>query len=103
MYCGVLREMICPTGKSLVFLSIPLSKNISLPTPPKSVACAARLVPKEGRLAIVTDVGNGMRWTLVARLTNVPRRTAKSCGPDAPMLASSFAEESPLGEGGKQP
>jgi hypothetical protein len=25
--------------------------------------------PLEGRFAIVTDVGNGMRWTRVARLT----------------------------------
>ena len=24
----------------------------------------------EGRFAIVTDVGHGMRWTLMARLTN---------------------------------
>jgi len=45
-------------------------QNILLPTAPKSVACAARLVPKEGRLAIVTDVGNGMRWTLMVPLTN---------------------------------
>jgi redox-regulated HSP33 family molecular chaperone len=34
------------------------------------VACALRLVPKEGRLAIVTDVGNGMRWTPMVPLTN---------------------------------
>jgi len=27
-------------------------------------------VPKEGRIAIVTDVGCGMRWTRAARLTN---------------------------------
>jgi len=25
--------------------------------------------PEEGRIAIVTDVGNGMRWTQAARLT----------------------------------
>jgi hypothetical protein len=67
---GAARSRFDPTGKSLSnFLSIPSDKNISLPTPPKSVACAARLVPKEGRLAIVTDVGNGMRWTLLVRLT----------------------------------
>jgi hypothetical protein len=33
------------------------------------VAYPRRLVPKEGRLAIVTDAGSGMRWTLMARLT----------------------------------
>ena len=27
-------------------------------------------VPNEGRFAIVTDVRNGMRWTLMALLTN---------------------------------
>jgi hypothetical protein len=29
-------------------------------------------------------------------------RTAKSCGPDVPTLASSFAEATPRGDGGKQ-
>ncbi len=62
----------------------------------------------EGRFAIVTDVGHGMRWTRqrfardgiagrVERLVSDHRhadercclRTAKSCGPDAPTLASS--------------
>jgi hypothetical protein len=65
----------------------------------------------EGRFAIVTDVGHGMRWTRqrlardgvagrVERLVSDHRvcgremllRTAKSCGPDAPMLASSLVE-----------
>src|SRR6202030_2820603 len=40
--------------------------------------------------AIVTDVGRGMRWTLLVRKTSAPRkRTAKSCGPDIPTLISS--------------
>src|SRR5260221_14758598 len=34
-----------------------------------------------------------MRWTRAVRVTNVLRRTAKSCGSDAPMLASSLREE----------
>src|SRR5271163_5003661 len=40
--------------------------------------------PQEGRIAIVTDVGRGMRWTRfrVADERAKPR-TAKSCGPDA--------------------
>ena len=47
------------------------------------------LHPQEGRIAIVTDVGRGMRWTRRRCKTNgVFLRTAKSCGPDAPMLAS---------------
>ena len=37
----------------------------------------ARLAPdKEGRIAIVTDVGRGMRWTLWQRETSA----AKACG-----------------------
>jgi hypothetical protein len=49
---------------------------------------------KEGRFAIVTNVGSGMRWTL--RLCVDERsleRTAKSCGPGAPTLALSFREK----------
>src|SRR5258708_12323101 len=34
-----------------------------------------------------------MRWTRAVRVTNVPTRTAKSCGSGAPMLASSLREE----------
>src|ERR1700742_44496 len=56
--------------------------------------------PIEGRFAIVTDVGFGMRWTRQRRRAAKPcgratrLRTAKSCGPDAPTLASSCAEVS---------
>jgi hypothetical protein len=55
---------ICLTGKSLSnFLSIPLGKNIPLLKGRKSATYAAHPVPHEGRFAIVTDVGYGMRWT----------------------------------------
>ena len=52
---------------------------------------------------IVTNVGHGMRWTRQRQARNVIAerhrargrmmltRTAKSCGPDAPTLASSLA------------
>jgi hypothetical protein len=56
--------------------------------------------PIEGRFAIVTDVGFGMRWTRQRRRTGVPcgratrLRTVKSCGPDASTPASSCAEVS---------
>jgi hypothetical protein len=53
--------------------------------------------PFEGRFAIVTDVGCGMRWTRAALLTRaLTLRTAKSCGPDAPTLASSLRKTNPL-------
>jgi hypothetical protein len=54
--------------------------------------CIVRTVPppQEGRFAVVTDVGGGMRWTL--RLCVDARslkRTAKSCGSGAPKQALS--------------
>jgi len=47
---------------------------------------------KEGRFAIVTDVGNGMRWTRQRQAQSLRGRlmlrwTAKSCGSGAPMQA----------------
>jgi hypothetical protein len=40
------------------------------------------------------------RGNVTRRMTLL--RTAKSCGPDAPTLASSFAEATPRGDGGKK-
>jgi hypothetical protein len=53
-----------PVGQITDFLSSPFSKNISIPSRPKSPAypVPSRLLI-EGRFAIVTDVGGGMRWT----------------------------------------
>ena len=57
----------------------------------------------EGRFAIVTNVGLGMRWTRKHDSANILRgrttltRTAKPCGPGAPTLASSSREASFLG------
>src|SRR5215831_7541025 len=44
---------------------------------------------KEGRFAIVTNVGSGMRWTRYRSRRMLVSRTAKSCGPGAPTLALS--------------
>ena len=44
-------------------LSSPPCKNILIFRIPKSVLYVRRPVPLEGRFAIVTDVGRGMRWT----------------------------------------
>ena len=38
-------------------------KDISVPTYPKSILELLPSRPTEGRIAIVTDVGHGMRWT----------------------------------------
>src|ERR1700685_2646272 len=43
---------------------------------------------KEGRIAIVTDVGRGMRWTRDVRRRRALMRTAKPCGPDISTLVS---------------
>src|SRR5262249_39137161 len=56
--------------------------------------CPAVPLPHEGRFAIVTDVGSGMRWPrwcqrAILRGRLEPSRTAKSCGPDTPTLVSS--------------
>src|SRR6266550_3173228 len=60
---------------------------------PKSVVYPRCPVPMEGRLAIVTNAGRDA-VDAAARETNaVCWRTAKSCGSDAPMLASSLREE----------
>ena len=73
-------------------LSIPSHKNIPLAPSGKSVIKSARLTRQEGR-AHVTNA----RWDAVdaecARRTR-RKRTAKSCGPDAAVLASSRAEVS---------
>jgi hypothetical protein len=44
------------------YLSRPSTKNISLWPSGKSTL-QFRLVPQEGRFAVVTDLGSGMRWT----------------------------------------
>jgi len=53
-----------------------------------------RPAPKEGRFAIVTDVGSGMRWTRQRQAQSLRgrmmlQRTAKSRGSGAPTLALS--------------
>jgi hypothetical protein len=56
----------------------------TLDPPPKSaIFSSTSRALQEGRIAIVTDVGRGMRWTRRGCRRTVPTRTAKSCGPDA--------------------
>jgi hypothetical protein len=58
------RQVICPSGGLSTGLSSPFCKNISLCSSGKS-SLQIRGIPShtEGRFAIVTDVGHGMRWT----------------------------------------
>src|ERR1700736_1903826 len=57
------RPVICPTGKSPISLSSPLCKNFLLRRRPKSDLDPTPSRPTEVRFAIVTNVGQGMRWT----------------------------------------
>ena len=58
----------------------------------RQISSLIRTVPSRKRgVAHVTNVGRGMRWTRLARDGRIAlTRTAKSCGFDAPMLASSL-------------
>jgi len=71
--------------------SSPFRKKISLcPSGKSSLQARPSRLRKEGRFAIVTSVGRGMRWTRQrARRAHLPR-TTKSCGSGAPWLALSW-------------
>ena len=72
-------QVICPTGSVREFLSSPLAKNKSLPETPKSNLQFAHPVPQEGRFAVVTNVGYGMRWTRQRRARNGIAGRVKAC------------------------
>ena len=68
------REVICPSGSLLTGLSSLISvfpKDISVPNYPKSILELSPSRPTEGRFAIVTNVGHGMRWTRQRQARNV--------------------------------
>jgi hypothetical protein len=75
-------------------LSIPSRKNIPLNPSGKSTLRLRLSHPHEGRLAIVTDVAVRCGGRDSHERRTWPARTAKSCGPGAPMLASSRVERS---------
>jgi hypothetical protein len=64
---------------------------IAFPSPPN----------KEGRFAIVTNVGRGMRWTRVAPGRKRCSRTEKARGPDTLTPVSSWRRQT-AGDGGKR-
>src|SRR5258706_8792769 len=101
-------QVICPAGGLLNRVSSPLCKNISVFAHPKSHLQPSLSRPTEGRIAIVTDAGRdavdaaafcargdrraGSYGSVSDQQHADERRllrTAKSCGPDAPTLASS--------------
>jgi adenylate/guanylate cyclase family protein len=72
-------------------LSTPSRKNIPLNPSGKSALRLRPSHPNEGRLAIVTDVAVRCGGREGHERRTWPARTAKSCGPGAPVLALSFA------------
>jgi hypothetical protein len=76
--------------------------NISLSENQKLCTLPAVPFPQEGRFAVVSDVGSGMRWTLRRRVDERRLRwTAKACGPGAPTLALR-SRDYPANDGGKR-
>jgi hypothetical protein len=71
-------------------LSSPLCKNILIFRIPKSDAYLLPSCPTEGRLEIVTDAGQDAVDASGAIDDGALLRTAKTCGPDASAVASSW-------------
>src|SRR5882757_4562389 len=64
-------QVICPTGKSVKSRQAPFAK-IFLFFRSANQAISTLSCPERGALAIVTNVGGGMRWTLMVPETRVP-------------------------------
>jgi hypothetical protein len=69
---------------------------------PKSAIHPMPSRPTKGRLAIVTDAGRDAVDADAPQDERRVKRPAKSCGPDAPTLVSSLADQYPPGDGGKK-
>ena len=82
--------MICPTGCLAIFVSSPLSQNISLFGLVETGIEQTHPVPNRG--AFCDRHGRRVRDAMDAAAHRRRRfpRTAKSCGPDAPTLVSSW-------------
>ena len=68
---------------------VPFPKIFPFPPTPNQIYIPRRLVPLEGRVAIVTDAGRDAMDAGGAKDEVAFLRTAKSCGPDTPTLVSS--------------
>jgi hypothetical protein len=71
-------------------------QKLSLTLDPNQRRIPCHPVPREGALAIVTDVGAGSGGRGCAFDEWRVRRTVKSCGPDAPMPGIKFLRSSRL-------
>ena len=108
--CSRRRAVICPSGGLLTGVSSFISdfpKNISVPIYPETLLELSPSHPTRGAYHDRHETRGGMRWTrqrfardgIAGRASvrerstasgrEMLQRTAKSCGPDAPTLASS--------------
>jgi len=81
-------------GRLLLLDLISDFPKLSLTLDPNQLRIPRHPVPREGALAIVTDVGAGSGGRRCAFDEQRMTRTAKSCGPDAPMAGVKFARSS---------
>jgi hypothetical protein len=85
------NALLGSAGKSANQCRVPYAKIFWCSFNPNHFYIYRHPASQEGRIAIVTDVGCGMQWTQAAPKTKaLGSRTVKSCGPDAPTLASSW-------------
>jgi hypothetical protein len=103
---GCAKNLISRNGSTLSLLSSPLTSNISLsPSGKSSLEPRANPCPQEGRIAIVTDVGRGMRWTLWRRVDERRHGGRRSRVVLTPRRWRQLGDEAALhaGDGGKKP
>src|ERR1700731_2229728 len=72
----------------------PFAKIFPFRLDPNQQYIPRRPVPQRG-VSRTSQTRDRMRWTRAALLTRAPTRTAKSCGRDAPTLASSWRKPFP--------
>jgi hypothetical protein len=101
------RCTACPTGKSLLDRACdvvqPLLKKYSAFPKSQITLYSPPSRPTRGAFAIVTNAGRVAVDAGCASDESTDLRMAKSCGPDASALASSFAEATPQNDGVNKP
>jgi hypothetical protein len=99
---GSAREGCCVQSLSHLYVISDFQKLFLTPDP-NQMLIPCHPVPREGTLAIVTDVGMGCGGRRCAFDEWRVTRTAKSCGPDAPMAGVKFPRRKLLwNDGDKQ-
>jgi hypothetical protein len=85
-----IHPLIVPDGQISESCPVPFAKIFGFAADPNQQYIAHRPVPQRGARAIVTDAGRDAVDIDGAEDDRRLRWTAKSCGPDAPTLVSSW-------------